>query len=67
MDQKEDNDSLLMISLKVDLKEPEISEQKINDLGIIELVGTATTSFTGSPANRVHNIRRGVRHQRGSF
>lgn len=60
MDQKEDNDSLLTVNLKVDLKEPEISEQKINDLGIIELVGTATTSFTGSPANRVHNIQVGA-------
>jgi vancomycin resistance protein YoaR len=60
MEQKEANPDLLLINLKVDLKEPEVSEQKINDLGIIELVGTATTSFTSSSANRIHNIQIGA-------
>ncbi len=32
----------------------------ISNLGIREIVGTATTSFTGSPANRRHNIQVGA-------
>lgn len=60
MDQKDNNPNLAFINLKVDQKEPEVSEQKINDMGIVELVGTATTSFTNSPANRIHNIQIGA-------
>lgn len=43
-------------SLVIESKRPEITETEISSLGINELIGTATTSFSGSPANRVHNI-----------
>ncbi|MFA4995807.1 MAG: VanW family protein [Patescibacteria group bacterium] len=60
MDSKEVNPDFAAITLKVALKEPEVSEQKISDLGIVELVGTATTNFVGSSSNRVHNIQIGA-------
>jgi vancomycin resistance protein YoaR len=35
------------------------------ELGIAELIGKATTPFTGSPKNRIHNITNGVRFLTG--
>lgn len=32
-----------------------------NDLGIYEIIGTGTSTFTGSPANRRHNIKVGAK------
>lgn len=46
--------------LVVETKSPQITETEVSSLGITELVGTATTSFKGSPANRVHNITVGA-------
>jgi len=48
------------IVLLVDTKEPEITEKKINDLKIEKLIGSGTSNFSGSPRNRVHNIRVGA-------
>lgn len=48
------------INLKVATKKPDVSNSDINSLGISELVGTATTSFANSPANRIHNIQIGA-------
>jgi vancomycin resistance protein YoaR len=48
------------IDLPIETKEPKISNQKVNKLGIHQLIGRATTSFKGSPKNRVHNIKNGV-------
>jgi vancomycin resistance protein YoaR len=42
------------------LTEPEISLEKINNLGITSLIGKGESSFTGSSAARVHNIRVGM-------
>lgn len=58
--QSETDSDLATILLKVETKDPEITEQKINSMGITELVGTAETNFTNSPANRVHNIQIGA-------
>ena len=52
------------ISLPVLVKKPE-SEGTASELGIIELIGKATTPFYGSPKNRVHNITNGVRFLTG--
>jgi len=60
MESKEVDSDLAVINLKVALREPEISEQKISDLGIVELIGTATTSFVGSSSNRIHNVQVGA-------
>ena len=52
------------ISLPVLVKKSE-SEGTASELGIVELIGKATTPFTGSPKNRVHNITNGVRFLTG--
>ncbi len=57
---KADKIDLLIINLRVATIDPEITEQKINEMGIVELVGTAETNFKGSPSNRVHNIQTGA-------
>lgn len=49
-----------LVILTVEINKPQISETQISSLGINELVGTATTSFSGSPVNRVHNITVGA-------
>lgn len=51
---------LSTINLKAEIKKPELSETDISSLGINELVGTATTNFKGSTANRIHNITVGA-------
>jgi len=48
------------LTLKIDYKKPEISDTDIGNLGITEMIATATTNFKGSPANRVHNITVGA-------
>jgi vancomycin resistance protein YoaR len=48
------------ISLSVKETLPAVRTETINDLGIAELIGAGTTSFTGSPQNRIHNITVGA-------
>lgn len=48
------------INLKVEIKKPEITDDAIEKLGIKELVGTGSTTFKGSPSNRIHNITVGA-------
>lgn len=48
------------VTLKVDKKTPAITESNINDLGIKELVAVGTSNFSGSPANRIHNVKTGA-------
>ncbi|TSC93105.1 MAG: hypothetical protein CEN89_268 [Candidatus Berkelbacteria bacterium Licking1014_7] len=52
-----DNQKIL---LPVAKKEPEVSDKTADKLGIKEKIGQATTSFKGSPSNRVHNIKNGT-------
>ena len=44
------------IDLLVKESEPKISSQTIDTLGLTSLLGIGTSSFAGSPKNRVHNI-----------
>ncbi len=44
-----------------------IRASNIEALGIRELIGTATTDFKGSPANRVHNITTGANFLNGEI
>lgn len=39
---------------------PQAEVAKINELGIKEIIGTGRSSFRGSPANRIHNIKVGA-------
>lgn len=48
------------VELVVSDKKPDLAESDIASLGINEIVGTAMTNFTGSPANRIHNIKVGA-------
>lgn len=55
------------VNLKVAKVNPEITDDSINTLGIVELVGTGTTDFRKSPSNRVHNIKIGAAALNGSL
>jgi vancomycin resistance protein YoaR len=48
--------SNISIKAPVVVIEPEITMDNINDLGITELVGSGTSLFRGSIANRIYNI-----------
>lgn len=48
------------IKLNVASLKPDITNDAVNNLGLKELVGTGTTNFVKSPANRVHNIQIGA-------
>jgi vancomycin resistance protein YoaR len=43
-----------------DRKEPKITLEKINNLGINTLIGRGESDFSGSPASRIHNIKVGI-------
>ncbi|RJQ33841.1 hypothetical protein C4566_02840, partial [Candidatus Parcubacteria bacterium] len=46
----------LETQLVVTVVEPQIMNEDINDLGIVEIIGTGVSDFAGSPPNRIHNI-----------
>ena len=48
------------LTLLVEEIEPEITQNSLADLGIVELVAEGRSNFAGSPANRRHNIRVGA-------
>lgn len=43
--------------LETEIVEPEFTTDEVNTFGIKELIGVSTTSFSGSPKNRRHNIK----------
>ena len=45
------------ISLPVNLTEPEITTEQVNNLGIKELIGRGESWFAGSISSRIHNIQ----------
>ncbi len=47
-------------ALTIVTQEPIIKESNLAELGIKERIGFGETSFAGSPANRIHNIKNGV-------
>lgn len=48
------------IKLVVDVKKPEIREDSLGNMGISELLSSGYSNFSGSPGNRLHNIRTGA-------
>lgn len=50
----------IVIESAMTVAKPTVTAQNISTLGIVELVGTGTTSFVGSPENRKHNINVGA-------
>ncbi|OGL88708.1 hypothetical protein A3H75_00510 [Candidatus Uhrbacteria bacterium RIFCSPLOWO2_02_FULL_51_9] len=53
------------VSLAVQTAEPKIKTGDINNLGIQEILGIGTSSWRGSPANRIKNIRNGMNKLNG--
>ncbi|OQA52440.1 MAG: Vancomycin B-type resistance protein VanW [candidate division WS2 bacterium ADurb.Bin280] len=52
-----------VLKLPSKVQEPSIKARESSDItkyGIKELIGSATTTFTGSSSNRVHNVKTGV-------
>lgn len=49
-------------SIELAIKElkSDLQTEKVNDLGIKELIGTGQSNFAGSPQNRRHNIKTGA-------
>ena len=41
--------------------EPDITVADVNDLGITEVIGIGISDFSGSPSNRISNIKNGAR------
>lgn len=52
-------------TLVVETKEPEITTENVNDLGIKEMIGFGVSDFTGSPTNRRANIQLGAQKLNG--
>jgi len=48
------------VNLRVKVLKPNVRTDNLNDLGIKELIGEGTTSFAGSPKNRITNITVGA-------
>jgi vancomycin resistance protein YoaR len=49
------------VTITVKNKGTEYSSEVVNSLNIVEIIGTGTSTFTGSPANRRHNIAVGAK------
>jgi vancomycin resistance protein YoaR len=48
------------INFKITKTEPKITTDSIDNLGITALLGKGVSNFSGSPVNRVHNIKIGM-------
>ncbi|RMD51712.1 hypothetical protein D6827_01630, partial [Candidatus Parcubacteria bacterium] len=48
------------IEISVQQTPPEITTESVNNLGIKEIIGVGTSNFSGSPANRIANIKHGA-------
>jgi vancomycin resistance protein YoaR len=55
------NKAYAEIFLVIDKVHPEVTTADSNSLGINELLGTGTSAYYGSPANRRHNIATGAK------
>lgn len=53
------------IQLVTAVDEPLVKTGEVNDLGITQALGTGTSNFKGSPANRIHNIKAAVKKLNG--
>lgn len=60
LEERRADKSVTEIQLAVEVTRAAVRTETINDLGIKELIGKGTTSFAGSPPNRVHNISVGA-------
>lgn len=55
------------IEIVVHVTEPEVTTGEVNDLGITEILGVGVSDFSGSPSNRIKNIRHGISKLNGTL
>ncbi|MCC2631334.1 MAG: hypothetical protein K0S20_33 [Patescibacteria group bacterium] len=55
------------IQAETKVSQADLRTDNYEQIGIKELIGTATTDFSGSPANRIHNIKHGQSVLNGGF
>ncbi|OGN02620.1 MAG: hypothetical protein A2655_02760 [Candidatus Yanofskybacteria bacterium RIFCSPHIGHO2_01_FULL_43_42] len=55
------------VNLPVEIIEPAITLDKVNELGIITLIGRGESDFKGSPPSRIHNIKIGSAKYNGTI
>ncbi|MFH1631593.1 MAG: VanW family protein [bacterium] len=48
------------LAIAVETVDPTVSTDSVNDLGITEILGVGTSDFSGSPSNRIANIKNGA-------
>lgn len=60
INQKVIESSQTEVTLMVDILEPDVTPDNIDDMGITDLIGVGESNFAGSPSNRRHNIRLGA-------
>ncbi|MBT4722438.1 hypothetical protein HN958_00690 [Candidatus Falkowbacteria bacterium] len=60
-------DNNFKIALAVEVTEPEVKIESINNLGIKEIIGSGWSDYSGSPANRRHNIAVGAAAVNGTL
>lgn len=48
------------VDIPVDIKKPEVRDDNLVELGLKELISTGWTDFSGSPVNRIHNVKTGA-------
>ncbi|MBU1126127.1 VanW family protein [Patescibacteria group bacterium] len=53
-------DSDMSIAITVDVDVPEITTGSVNNFGITEILGVGVSDFSGSPSNRIANIKNGA-------
>ena len=51
----------MSVALAVKELTPDVTTGEVNDLGITDVLGVGTSSYAGSPGNRIKNIRNAVR------
>jgi len=55
------------VNLSVELIEPAITLDRVNELGITTLIGRGESDFGGSPSSRIHNIKVGSAKYNGEI
>jgi vancomycin resistance protein YoaR len=55
------------VTIVIDTLQSEITTDSVNTLGIAEIIGTGHSNFSGSPANRRHNIAVGAAAVNGTL
>jgi vancomycin resistance protein YoaR len=53
---KKETPSVIHLTIPITVIEPEVTTEKANNLGIVEVLSTGESHFVGSIPNRVHNV-----------